>query len=95
MGGERERRGLRDRALSRGVPGQGGGVGGSWGASCGDAWYWGGGVPHPSLICRVGVRRRRRLVVRVECLSRVGSGPGGPFGVDVVARGIRFLIRGG
>ena len=24
-----------------------------------------------------------------------GSGPGGPFGVDVVAGGIRFLVRGG
>ena len=25
----------------------------------------------------------------------MGLGPGGPFGVDVVAGGIRFLVRGG
>ena len=64
-GGERERRRLRDRASSRGEPGQSGGVGGSWGASLGAAWYRGGGgaVPSRPLICRVGVRR---LVVRVE-----------------------------
>ena len=40
-----------------------------------------GGIRH------VGVRWRRRLVVRVECLSLVGLGPGGPFVVDVVAGG--------
>ena len=64
MGGELERRRLRDRASSRGTYGQGGGVGGSWGASRGAAWYC---VPHPPLIRRVGMRRRRRrLVMRVE-----------------------------
>ena len=55
----------------------------------------GGEVPHPPWMCRVGVRRRLRLVVLVEWLSRVGVGPGGPFGVDVVAGRIRFLVRGG
>ena len=58
----------------------------------------GGEVPHPPWICRVGVRRRWgrwRLVVRVECLSRRGLGPGGPFGLDVVAGRIRFLVSEG
>ena len=65
--GERERRRLQDRASSRGKSGQSGGVSGSWGASRGASWYLGGeGVPRPPLICRVGVRWRRRLVVRVE-----------------------------
>ena len=68
-GGKRERRGLRDRASSL-ESGQSGGVGGSWGASCGAARYWGGGggggVPRPPLTRHVGVRRRQRLVVRVE-----------------------------
>ena len=41
-GGERERRCLRNRAVSL-ESGQSGGVGGSWGASRGAAWYWGGG----------------------------------------------------
>ena len=41
-GGERERRRLRDRASSL-ESGQSGGVGRSWGAWCGAAWYWGGG----------------------------------------------------
>ena len=41
-GGERERRRLRDRASSL-ESGQSGGVSGSWGASRGAAWYWGGG----------------------------------------------------
>ena len=40
--GERERRLLRDRASSL-ESGQSVGVGGSWGASRGAAWYWGGG----------------------------------------------------
>ena len=40
-GGERERRRLRDRG-SWVESGQSGGVGGSWGASRGAAWYWGG-----------------------------------------------------
>ena len=43
-GGERERRRLRDRASSL-ESGQSGGVGGSWEASRGAAWYWGGGSP--------------------------------------------------
>ena len=40
---------------------------------------------------------RQRLVVWVEWLSLAGLGPGGPFGVDVVAGGVRiwFLVRGG
>ena len=67
VGGERERRRLRDQASSWGAPAQWGGVRGSWGASRGAAWYeGGGGVLHPPLICRVGVWRRWRLVVRVE-----------------------------
>ena len=41
-GGERERRRLRDRSSSL-ESGQSGGVGGSWGASRGAAWYLGGG----------------------------------------------------
>ena len=53
-GGERERRLLRDRASSLEL-GQSGGVGGSWGASCGAAWYWGGGeVPRRPWIRHVG-----------------------------------------
>ena len=55
----------------------------------------GGGVPHPLWICRIGVWRWWRLVVRVERLSRVGPGLGGAFGVDVVAGRIRFLVWGG
>ena len=65
-GGEWERRRLRDRASSL-ESGQSGGVGGSWGASRGAAWYWGGGgVPRPPWIRHVGVRWRQRLVVRVQ-----------------------------
>ena len=45
-GGERQRRRLRDRASSL-ESGQSGGVGGSWGASRGAAWYWGGGGGSP------------------------------------------------
>ena len=41
------------------------------------------------------MRRWWRLVVLVQWLSRVGAGLGGPFGVDVVARRIRFLVWGG
>ena len=41
-GGERERCRLRDRASSL-ESGQSEGVGGSWGALPGAAWYWGGG----------------------------------------------------
>ena len=64
-GGERERRCLRDRA-SLLESGQSGGVGGSWGASRGAAWYWGGGVPRRPWIRHVGVWWRQRLVVWVE-----------------------------
>ena len=65
--GERERRRLRDRASVL-KSGQSGGVSGSWGASRGAAWYWGaeGEVPRPPLIRHAGVRRRQRLVVRVD-----------------------------
>ena len=41
------------------------------------------------------MRRRWRLVVQVEWLSQVGAGLGGPFGVDVVAWRIWFLVWGG
>ena len=94
-GGVRERRRLCVLALSRGKSGRSGGVGRPSGASPGAAWYCevgGGEVPHPSWICRVGVRRLWRLVVLVEWLSRGGAGLGGPFGVDVVAGRIRFLV---
>ena len=62
--GERKRRHLRDRASSL-ESGQSGGVGGSWGASPGAAWYWrgGGGLRRP-WIRHVGVWWR--LVVWVE-----------------------------
>ena len=96
-GGEQERRRLRDRASSL-KSGQSGGVGGPWEASRGAAWYWGGGGGPPS-----SMDPPRRGVVaaaaggmgRVAVLGRVG--PGGPFGVDMVAGGvrIRFLVRGG
>ena len=45
-GGERVCRRLRDRASSL-QSGQSGVVGGSWGASRGAAWYWGGGGGSP------------------------------------------------
>ena len=89
MGGERKHRRLRDRASSRAMSG---GVGGALGSRRGAAWYWGGGVLHPQWICRVGVRRRWRLVVRVGWLSRMGAGLGGSFGVHVVAGQIPFLV---
>ena len=63
-GGGQERRRLRDRASSL-ESGQSGGVGGSWGASRGAAWYW-GGVPRRPWIRHVGVWWRQRLVVWVE-----------------------------
>ena len=90
-GGERERRRLRDRASSLEL-GQSGGVSGPWGASRGVTQYWGGGeVPRRPWIRHVGVWWRQLL-----WLSLAGLGPGGPFGVDVVAGGvrIRFLVRG-
>ena len=65
-GVKRLRRRLRDRASSL-ESDQSGGVGGTWEASRGAAWYWGGGeVPSPPWICHVGVRWQQRLVVRVE-----------------------------
>ena len=105
-GGERERRRFRDQALWWGESGQSGGVDGAWGALRGATWYWGGGeIPHPPWLCRVGVWRRVRWmqgrwrqVVRVQWLlrglSRTGLGLEGPFGVDVVAGRIRFLVGG-
>ena len=64
--GERERRRLRDRASSL-ESGQSGGVSGSWGASHGAAWYWGGEeVPRRPWIRHIGVWWRQRLVVWVE-----------------------------
>ena len=66
QGGERERRRLQDRASSL-ESGQSGGVGGSWAASRGAAWYWGGGgVSLRPWIRHVGVWWRQRLVVWVE-----------------------------
>ena len=65
-GGEWERRRLRDGASSL-ESGQSGGVGRSWGASRGAAWYWGGGeVPRPPWLRHVGVLWRQRLVVWVK-----------------------------
>ena len=65
-GGERERRRLRDRASTLEL-GHSGGVGGSWGASSGAVWYWGGGgVPCRPWIRHVRVWWRQRLVVWVE-----------------------------
>ena len=57
----------------------------------------GGEVPLRPWIRHVGVWWRQRLVVWVERLSLAGLGPGGPFGVDLVAGGIRirFLVRRG
>ena len=78
-------------APSRGVSGQSEGVCGAWGATRGAAWE----VPHPPWICRVGMCWLWRLVVRVDWLFWVGVGPGGPFGVDVVARRMRFFVWGG
>ena len=54
----------RDSSLETG---HSGGVGGSWGASRGAAWYWGGGeVPSRPWIHHVGVWWRQRLLVWVE-----------------------------
>ena len=64
-GGERERCCLRDRASSL-ESGQSGGVGGSWGASRGAAWYWGGGGGCLPWIRHVGVWWWQRLVVWVD-----------------------------
>ena len=61
------------------------------------AWYRlvPGEVPRRPWIRHVGVWWRQRLVVWVDRLSLAGSGTRGPFGVDVVAGGIQFLVRGG
>ena len=74
-GGERERRRLRDRASSL-ESGQSGGVGGSWGASRGAAWYWGGGGPPSSmdLPCRGVVAAAASGMGRVTIPGGVGSG---------------------
>ena len=62
-GGDRDDGPLRDRASSL-ESGQSGGVGGSWGASRGAAWYWGGGeVPRRPWIRHVREWSRQRLVV--------------------------------
>ena len=54
----------------------------------------GGEGPHPPWICRVEVLRWVRLMWRrLWQLVQVGSGS--PFGVDVVAGQIRFLVGGG
>ena len=77
-GGERERRCLRDPASSL-ESGQSGGVGGSWGASRGAAWYRGGGGAPLSMD-----PPRRGVVAAAACgMGRVtvsgGVGPGGPL----------------
>ena len=74
-GGELERRRLRDRASSL-ESGQSGGVGGSWGASRGAAWYWGGGGPPSSmdLPCRGVVAAAAGGMGRVTVPGGVGSG---------------------
>ena len=80
-GGERERRCLRDRALSL-ESDQSGGIGRSWGASRGAAWYsgGGGGGSHPPSI---DPPRRGALAVAAGGTGRVtvpgGVGPGGPL----------------
>ena len=64
-GGERECRRLQHRASSLKF-GQSGGVGGSWGASRGAAFYGGGGVPRRPWNRHIGVWWRQRLVVWVK-----------------------------
>ena len=55
----------------------------------------GGGSPPPSIdpACRGAAAASAGGAGRVTV--PVGVGPGSPFGVDVVAGGIRFLVRGG
>ena len=81
------------------VAGRVGSVRRRWRGLGGLAWcrlvLGGGGVPHPPWICRVGLRRTWRLVVRLKRLSRVGMGLQGPLGVDMVAGRIQFLVWGG
>ena len=77
---ERERRCLQDRASLRGAPGQGGGVGGSWGTWCGAAWYCGGGgSPPPS----IDPPRRGAAAAAAGGAGRMtvlgAVGPGGPL----------------
>ena len=54
----------------------------------------GGGFSRRPWIRHVGVWRRQRQVVWVERLSLAGVGPGGPFGVGVVARGDTDTVPG-
>ena len=83
-----------DRASLRGESSQSRGVGGAWGTSRGAAWYWGGGSPPPS----VDLPRRGAAAVAAGGTGQVavpdGVGLGGPFGVDVVAGRILFLVWG-
>ena len=78
-GGERERCRLRDRASSL-ESGQSGGVGGSWGASRGAAWYWGGRGRSPS---SMNPPRRGVVAAAAGGMGRVtvlaGVGPRGPL----------------
>ena len=78
-GGERERRRLRDRASSL-ESGQSGGVGGSWGASRGAAWYWGGRRGPPLSMDPPG---EGLVAAAAGGMGRVtvpgGVGPGGPL----------------
>ena len=57
----------------------------------------GGEGTHPPWICHVGVLRRVRWIWRRwrQVVRVWGVGLGGPFGVDVVAGRIRFLVGGG
>ena len=94
-GGERDRRRLRDRASLLEL-GQSGGVGGSWGASRGAAWYWAGkGGPPPSMDppCRGAVAAAAGGTGRVTVPG--GVGPGGPLGRGRDGRGDTVPVTGG
>ena len=94
-GGERERRLLRDRALSL-ESGQSEGFGGPRGASRGPAWYlWGGGGPLPSM----HPPRRGAVAAAAGGMGRVtvpgGVGPAGPPRPGRRGGGIWCLVWGG